>query len=334
MNKKENFVAAIFGKEHEWVPNYMTEVVVGGGVQETFENGPLGGGLDGFGVEWLPSASAGGAAVPHTVHPVLTDITNWRDTVKFPNLEEFDWEAAAARQLHGIDRSETIIEYQSWNSQFLRLTHLMGFENALCAMYEEPEECYALMDAITDYKIEIVKKAAKYFEPDYFTHFDDVATERGLFMSPELYRQLIKPLHKKLNDAVREYGMYPMVHTCGKCEEIVGDFIDEGSIGWASAQPMNDIVGIQEKYGHKIAIIGGYNTNGKPGRDDTTAEEMRAEVRRCIDSYAPQGNFLFMGFCLVNSVDLDVFLKAQYPINDECAKYGREFHKKRRLANR
>lgn len=323
MNKKENFLAAVLGKEHEWVPNYMTEVVVGGGVQETFENGPAGGGLDGFGVQWLPSVSAGGAAVPHTVHPVLTDITKWREVVTFPNVEEFDWGDLAARQLSGVDRNKIAVEYQSWNSQFLRLTHLMGFENALCALYEEPEECYALMDAITDYKIEVVKKAAQFFKPDFFTHFDDVATERGLFMSPELYRTLIKPLHKKLNDAIRGHGIYPLVHTCGKCEEIIGDFIEEGSVGWASAQPVNDIVGIQKKYGDKIAVIGGYNTNGRPGQENATEDEMRAEVRRCIDTYAPAGNFLLMGFCLVNSLDPDRFLKAQYPINDECAVYGR-----------
>lgn len=324
MNKKENFIAAVLGKPHEWVPNYMSEVVVGGGVEETFENGPANGGLDGFGVEWLASTSAGGAAVPHTVHPVLEDITQWRDVVKFPDLNEFDWEGLAAKQLAGVDRNETPIEYQTWNSQFLRLTHLMGFENALCAMYEEPEECYALMDAVTDYKIEIVEKAVKYFKPDFFTHFDDVATERSLFMSPAIYRQLIKPLHKKLNDAVKAHGIYPLVHTCGKCEEIIGDFIEEGSVGWASAQPMNDIVAIQKKYGHQIAIIGGYDTNGVPGRAEATDEEVRAEVRRCIDTYGPYGNFLLMGFRIVNSLDPSAFVQAQYPINDECAKYGKK----------
>lgn len=324
MNKKENFMAAVFGRPHEWIPNYMSELVVGGGVEETFENGPLSGGIDGFGVEWLPSVSAGGAAVPHTVYPVLKDITKWRDIVKFPNLDAFDWEGLAAKQLAGVDRNETPIEYQSWNAQFLRLTHLMGFENALCAMYEEPDECYALMDAVTDYKIEIVKKAAQYFKPDFFTSFDDVATERGLFMSPTIYRKLIKPLHKKLNDAVREHGMFPMIHTCGKCEDIIGDFIDEGAVAWTSAQPMNDIIAIQKKYGHQIAIAGGYDANGRPGCADTPEEEVRAEVRRCIDTYGTSGNYLLMGFRIVNSLDPDVFIKAQFPINDECMLYGKK----------
>lgn len=325
MNKKENIFAVMSGKAHEWIPNFMSEVAFAGATSETFDNGPLEGGLDGFGVLWKPSDSAGGAACPITVKPVLDDIRNWREVVTFPDLEAFDWEGCAARQLAGVDREDTPVEYQSWNAQFLRLTHLMGFENALCAMYEEPEECYALMDAVTDYKIEIVKKAAQYFKTDYFTSFDDVATERGLFMSPGLYRELIKPLHKKLNDAVKANGMQPIIHCCGKCEEIIGDFIDEGSIAWSSAQPMNDIVGLQKKYGGAITIIGGFDSNGRPGQQDASEEEVRAEVRRCIDTYAPAGNYIMMGFRLVNSTSIDGFFKALSPINDECFTYSKEF---------
>lgn len=322
MNKKENFFAAIHGNNPEWVPNYFGDAAVCGGVRETFENGPANGGLDSFGVQWIPSTSGGGAAAPHTVHPVLEDISEWRDVVKFPDLEAFDWEGLAKEQLAGVNREDTPIEYQSWNAQFLRVTHLMGFENGLCAFYEDPDECYALMDAITDYKIEIVKKAAKYFRPDFFTSFDDVATERDMFISPAMYRELVKPLHKKLNDAIKAHGMLPIMHTCGKCEEIVGDFIEEGAVAWTSAQPCNDLVALQKKYGNKIAIIGGYDATGWPGREEASEEDVRAEVRRCIDTYAPAGNYLMMGFRLVNSLDPNAFVAANAPIADECASYG------------
>lgn len=328
MTKKENIFATLYGKEHEWVPNFMSEVAYAGATSETFDNGPIEGGFDGFGVLWKPSNSAAGAACPMTSKPVLDDICRWREVVKFPDLESFDWAGMAARQLAGVNRADTPIEYQSWNAQFLRMTHLMGFENALCSMYEEPDECYALMDAITDYKIQIVKKAAHYFKPDFFTSLDDVATERGLFMSPELYRELIKPLHKKLNDTVKEYGMLPIIHCCGKCEEIIGDFIDEGAVAWSSAQPINDIVGIQKNYGNKIAIIGGYDSNGKPGRPEASEEAVRAEVRRCIDTYAPAGNYIMMGFRLVNSSNISDFFEALGPINDECARYGLNYYKR------
>ncbi len=329
LTPRENFLlAAVKHKIPDWVPNEMTDVIMTGGIFETFENGPLGGGLDGFGVEWHSSMSAGGQAVPAAGKFVLNDITKWEDIVKFPDLDAFDWEGQAAYQLSLGDRSKQVVEYGCWNGQFLRLTHLMGFENALCALYEEPEACSALMSAITDYKIKLVERAAKYFKPDIITNYIDVATERGLFMSPQTYRELISPQQKRLNDAIKALGIKPFVHCCGKCEDIIPDFIDEGFVGWSSAQPMNDIVGILKKYGSKISVIGGYNSNGRPGASDVTDEEIDAEVNRCIDTYAPYGSFVMMGFRLVNSYDPMAFFTALIPINAAVEKYGRNFYKK------
>lgn len=35
-----------------------------------------------------------------------------------------------------------------------------------------------------------------------------------------------------------------------------------------------------------------------------------------------------MGFRIVNALEPDVFLEAQFPITDECAKYGKKIHSK------
>jgi hypothetical protein len=41
---------------------------------------------------------------------------------------------------------ETAIVYHMHVGNFQNLMAFMGFENGLCAMYEEPEECLALFD--------------------------------------------------------------------------------------------------------------------------------------------------------------------------------------------
>ncbi|MBQ4040791.1 MAG: hypothetical protein IJC91_06615, partial [Oscillospiraceae bacterium] len=178
----------------------------------------------------------------------------------------------------------------------------------------------------TDYKVKVVERVAEYIKPDLFTSYDDTATENGTFMSPVSYRQIIKPYHKKLNDAVKAYGMIPMMHTCGKCEEIVPDFIDEGAYAWTSAQPTNDIEGILQKYGKQITVIGGYNTNGLPGLVDASEEIMDAEVKRCIETYAPYGSYIFHGFRMVSGTVKD-FFEAMVPISKAADKYGKDFYK-------
>lgn len=299
MNPKENYLAMLNHEETDYIPFLMTDGVFAGGQLESFENGPIEGGYDGWGCNWIPTASAGGQPALDPTIILLDDVCDWEDVVQFPDLDAFDWQGLADMQLADVNRDEKIIEYHSWNSTFLRMSHLMGFEGALCAMFEEPEASLDFLNAIADHKIRVIERAAKYFKPDTFVHYDDVATERATFMSPETYRELIKPGHTRINEAALAYGMIPETHICGYCTEIIGDVIEEKSAAWQAAQPMNDIAGLLEKYGDKFAIIGGYDSNGKPGLPDATPEEIVAEVDRCYEEYGKFGkSYGFFGFFL------------------------------------
>ena len=171
----------------------------------------------------------------------------------------------------------------------MRFTHLLGFEEGLCAFIEEPEASKALCEAIADYKIRLLERVATYFKPDAYVHYDDVATDRSLFMDPSVYREFIKPAHTRMNEAAIALGMVPEIHVCGYCSDIIPDIIEEGSAAWQSAQPMNDIAGIIEQYGDKLAVIGGYDSNGAPGAPNLTDETIIAEVDRCFDEYGKYG---------------------------------------------
>ncbi len=226
MSNREAYLCAVVEhKKPDFVPDYFQSAVFCGASGETFDNGPAGGGFDGFGVKWAATESAGGAGVPLANPIVLKDITAWEDVVRFPDIDRFDWKGLAEQQLYGVDRGEKVIEYHSLNAQFLRITHLMGFADGLCAFFEEPEACRALASAISDYKIRCIERAAEYFNPEIYVAYDDVASQQNPFLSPSLYRDIILPEHKRVNDAARAYGMYPVLHMCGHCESLVEYFI-------------------------------------------------------------------------------------------------------------
>lgn len=302
MNPRENYLALLNHEPTEWVPGLRIspDVAMLGARLEYWENGPLEGGLDYFGNGWIPTASAGGQpALDPDIIP-LDDVCDWEDKVTFPNLDKIDWDAYAEKMLGLItSRDEQVVEYHTWNSVFLRFTHLLGFEDALCAFYEEPEASLALCNAIADYKIALLERVAKYLKPDAYVHYDDVATDRSLFMSPEVYREFIKPCHTRMNDAARALGMIPEIHVCGYCTDILEDLIEEGSQAWQSAQPVNDIPDIIERLGDRLSVIGGYDSNGKPGYPDVSDETIRADVDRCMDEYGKFGRaYGFFGFFL------------------------------------
>lgn len=327
ITSKENMLMALNHEIPEYVPCF-TENIMCGAEQETFENGPLTGGKDGFGVEWVVTSSSGGKSTPAANKYVFEYIDEWEDKLILPDLDAYDWEGEAKRQLSMGDRDKQLVSYDAYNWSFMRLTHLMGFENAMCAFVEDEDACKAFFDRIADYKIRQAERIHHYFKPDMIVSYDDVATERGLFMSPDVYRRLIKPSHKKVNDAIRDMGIMPAIHCCGKCEDIIQDFIEEGNVAWSSAQPMNDIAGILQKYGKQITVFGGYDTNGRPGQAGVPEEVIRAEVRRAIDTYAKYGSYVFFGFLLKDTLDFNEIIKDMIPMFDEAMTYGRDFYKK------
>jgi len=321
LSPKENYLRALRHEKNEYVPVRLVDGV-SCGFMDAIERGPLGGGYDGFGVRWVPAAAGGGQPIPAPGEFLLEDVTRWKKTVTIPDLNSVDWESKYENDMARlkIDRTTHYLEYGCGNGIFERLAALMGFEGALIAIATEPDAVNDLFSAITGYKIKYAEKAAKFYKPDSFTNFDDVASESNLFISPEVYRTLIKPHHKRLYDTCRNLGMIPIQHTCGKAESIVEDIIETGAAAWSSVQPTNDIAGILDKYGDRLSIEGGYNTNGAPGYETSPLNIIEAEVERCFKEYGGKKGYIFSGVLVRNSIDPAVTLNANKPLLEKARK--------------
>lgn len=112
-------------------------------------------GIDGFGIKWEYPSTGGGAAIPDCNYTVMEDVTEWREKVKIPDPSKYDWKADYEMECQILgtpDREKETVDFGFGNGVFERLAALMGFEDALVALAVDPEETYALMEAITDYK--------------------------------------------------------------------------------------------------------------------------------------------------------------------------------------
>lgn len=326
MSRKDNLMAIYNHQSHDHIGSMLDMVQVGGDA-EAFENGPAGGdgGPDGFGLVWRRTASGLGGGTPAPNQNLIPDICDWKEVVHFPDIANYDWEGQAKAQMAGIDRNEKVIDYCCWNGPFLRLVDMMGMVEGLMAFASEPEACEEFLNAYTDYRISTLPYIVKYFDPDVITLFDDFAHERGLFISPNTYNELIVPQHKRWTEAVRSYGIIPDMHVCGKPEAVVPGFTDEGFEAWQIVQPENDIVSLQKETADKLALIGCWDLQGKwitPGVTPTE-EELRAKIREAIDNYGPGGNVAI--FCMIMNPQVD-FAESSAIMHDEIVKYGTNYY--------
>ncbi|MDO4621724.1 MAG: uroporphyrinogen decarboxylase family protein [Eubacteriales bacterium] len=327
---KSNYVNFLNHKPTTLVPNsFVGNKVMGFGAINgpSIEKGDqFGDCMDGFGIRWEYPSTGGGAAIPDCNSTILDDVTEWRDKVHIPNPADFDWKAAYEAECKMIgepNRDFETVDFGFGNGVFERLAALMGFENALISLAAEPDDTYELMEAITDYKIAALDYIIDAYHPDTITYFDDCATQRNLFMSPNTYRELIKPHHKRFAQECIKRGVIPLFHCCGYAEAIVEDMIDCGWAAWTSVQISNDICGLIEKYGDRIGFIGGYDTNGEPARIDASNEIIETEVKRCLDTYGKyHKGYCFFGFRYADSLDPAEQGKAIAPIVENCLAYS------------
>ncbi|MCD8149523.1 MAG: hypothetical protein LUE92_08165 [Clostridiales bacterium] len=252
---------------------------------------PEQGGKDWFGVDWT--------FVPEVMSPmvtpgtkVITDVTKWKEQVKFPDLTQYDWEKFAAEETASWDRENKVSYMMLINGIFERTHALMGFEDALCAMYEEPEAYQELIDAITDYKVEVIKIIGKYYKPDVLACHDDFASEDRLFMSIDMWEEFFKEPTQRLIDAVHEQGIIYEQHCCGYVYPIFDQLVEMGIDAIEPLQVKNPLREMKDKYQDRVTFVGGYDVQNVYDRVGVTEEEMRAETKRVMDLMAPGGSFI------------------------------------------
>jgi uroporphyrinogen decarboxylase len=141
---------------------------------------------------------------------------------------------------------------------------------------------------------------------DVACEHDDLAGQKAMLFSPETYRTLIKPRHKKLFDAIKAQTEAKLFfHTDGAVRPVIGDLIDAGMDILNPVQFTAvgmELKGLKQDFGRDITFWGaGVDTQGVLGTG--TPEEVRADVKRNIEALAPGGGFVF---ATVHNIQADV----------------------------
>ncbi len=228
-------------------------------------------------------------------YDVVTDIERWREQLIIPDLDsdKFDYKKAADEAAK-IDRDEKIVCLNCTGGVFERAHFLRGFENSLTDLLLEPELTAEFLDAIAEVKIALIQKTWEAARFEAIFYHDDWGSKHSLFFKPETWRELIKPRHTRVVNAVKQLGDGNVIfihHSDTFLEPLIPDMIEMGIDVWQGCIPQNDIVKLQKTYRGQIAFMGGIDI-AKIDRPNYDEAEIRAEVRRAIDTYAPHGGFI------------------------------------------
>jgi len=189
------------------------------------------------------------------------------------------------------------IVYMVGGSLFTQGTVIRKDINYYCDVYQDRKGVERLIDALLEdylkYIDKVINSFGKYLVALHF--LDDFTHQGGPIISPEKYREIFKPRHKKMWDYVHDNSDCKVFyHCCGSVYKLIPDLIDAGMDILhpiqANAKDMNP-ERLKKEFGKYITFWGG-------GCDIRTLAykspaDVTEDVKRRIDILSKGGGFVF-----------------------------------------
>lgn len=198
----------------------------------------------------------------------------WPDPAKYIDVEECKRRVAMAPQ-------DKVCLGMIWSAHFQDTCAAFGMENALMNMIANPE----IYEAVDAKVMEFYLKANEIFYEATKGRLhavligNDMGSQRGLMLSPEMVRRFVIPGCKKLVEQAHSYGLKVIYHSCGSIVDIIPDLIEAGVDVIHPIQALAagmEPKGLKEKFGDKVSFCGGVDTQ------DLLVNGSEEDVRRKV----------------------------------------------------
>lgn len=183
-------------------------------------------------------------------------------------------------------------------------SHMIGTENFLVGMLDEPEWVTDVFDTYLKTSLDLCQRILDAgYEFDGVFWYDDMGYKGTPFFSPQTYRELLQPYHKKVVDWAHERGMVTELHSCGFIEPLLPDVVQTGveMLNPLEIKAGMDPQRLKSTYGDKLAFHGGINAQLWDNID-----RVKAEMERIIPLMKEGGGYVFASdHSIPNSVSFE-----------------------------
>ena len=170
---------------------------------------------------------------------------------------------------------------------------ICGHEYMLMGMALDPDWIH---DMVTVYSDLILQSQEILFAqeglPDGVFYYEDMGFKNRPFMSPDMYKEMIFPAHKRTVGFAHERGLPVIMHSCGFVEPLLPGIVEAGvdCLQVIEVKAGMDLLRIYKNYGDVLSLMGGIDVR-------TLYTNDRAVIDKELESKIPivkQG----FGYCL------------------------------------
>jgi uroporphyrinogen decarboxylase len=201
------------------------------------------------------------------------------------------------------------------------LWRIMGAENALMKIAEEPQRMARFIERLGHFLVGIVEGqiAAARGRLSGLYVWGDIAYVRDMLFSPEYWRQAYQPQLKRICDTIHAAGLKVIYHGCGNARKVFSDMIEAGVDAYnpLEAKAGLNVVDLKRQFGTRWSFNGNIDvrvlaTNDKP--------QIRREVLTKLNAGKGGGYILQSDHSIPDNVGFDSY---DYVVQlaRECGRY-------------
>ena len=169
----------------------------------------------------------------------------------------------------------------------------------LMMLLTEKETCHEMMGRSVDASIRCLEAMHEAVGDRCFAWgiaSDDSGTQRGEFIRPELWAEMIKPHYARLCTWIHEHTRWKtFLHSCGSVYHLIPHFVDAGidilNPVQTSAANM-DPARLKREFGDRLCFWGG-GCDTQRVLPTGSPEQVREHVRERMQPFAPGGGYVF-----------------------------------------
>jgi len=201
-----------------------------------------------------------------------------------------------------------------------------GYENYLANLMVEQEMVEYYLEKLSDAYIAVLDR---YLDAvgDYIQIIqvnDDYGAQNSLLLSPETFREILKPVHTKIHQFIKRKKPHIKIyfHCCGAMAPLLPDLIESGidiiNPIQLSAAGMNPIE-LKKEYGKNVTFWGGACST-QTTMTFKSVQEVQRETKEMIEILAPGGGFVF---CQDHNIQSNVPPENIVAVYETAKKYGK-----------
>ena len=251
----------------------------------------------------------------------VKDPETWADARKRmkPDRDRINWDHLEKNFPRWRDEGHWI-EAGFWFGFDVTHAWMVGTERVLVALAMQPEWVMDMFNHYLEVDIALfnmVWDAGYRFDAVHWP--DDMGYKYNTFFSLDMYREMLKPFHRRAADWAHQKGIKVQLHSCGDVHTFIPDLIE---IGIDMLNPLEvkagmDPIALKKEYGDRLALHGGLNALLY-----NTPEKMWDEMRRVIPEMKKDGGYwIGSDHSVPDCVTLDMF-RTFVDLAKELGSYG------------